>query len=99
MTDGAVSLDELGWGAHHTGPPSVPAGHGMSRVVVEHRGAYELLGPHGLLEAAVEAQMRSDAIDARDFPAVGDWVQHSLDPHHDRRVAINGIEERTSAVL
>jgi ribosome biogenesis GTPase len=66
---------------------------------VEHRGAYELLGPHGPLKAAVDTQLREEATDSRDFPAVGDWVVHSLDARHDRRVLITSIEERTSAVL
>lgn len=99
MNDDAVPLDELGWHAHHAGPPSVSPGEGVSRVVVEHRGAYELLGPYGLLEAAVDPSLRAGARDALDFPAVGDWVEHSLDPRHDRRVLISKVEERTSAMV
>ena len=99
MSGPAVTLEELGWTAHHDGAPLLEPGTGRSRVVVEHRGAYELLGPHGHLKAAVDPQLRSAAQDDRDFPAVGDWVVHSLKAHHDRRVLISVIEERSSAVL
>ncbi len=99
MSDGAVPLQRLGWQRHHPVAASPRDGHGISRIAVEHRGAYELLGPHGTLEAAVDAPLRDAATDARDFPAVGDWVEHTLDARHDRRVLITSIEERTSAVL
>lgn len=99
MTDTGVGLRRLGWFAHHDAPPTEIGGDAVSRVVVEHRGAYELWGPHGRFEAAVDSSLRDRATDARDFPAVGDWVHHSLDERHDRRVVITRVEERCSELV
>ncbi len=99
MTHGAVTLDRLGWGARHEAVPSLAEGTGLSRVAIEHRGAYTLLGPHGELEASVDPTLRDAAEDDRDFPTVGDWVQHSLVELDDRRVSITAILPRRSAVV
>lgn len=79
-----MSLHSLGWGdalqqrleqvreAH--ADPSLAA----ARVVVEHRGAYELIAEAGPCSAEVTGRLRHAALDKRDLPAVGDWVV--LDP-------------------
>jgi ribosome biogenesis GTPase len=49
-----------------------------ARVAVEHRGTYDLLTPAGPVTGRVTGRLRHAAVDARDLPAVGDWV--ALDP-------------------
>jgi ribosome biogenesis GTPase / thiamine phosphate phosphatase len=49
-----------------------------ARVVVEHRGAYDLLTEDGSRTAELTGRLRHAALDKRDLPAVGDWVV--LDP-------------------
>jgi ribosome biogenesis GTPase len=49
-----------------------------ARVVVEHRGAYDLLTEDGSGTAELTGKLRHAALDKRDLPAVGDWVV--LDP-------------------
>jgi ribosome biogenesis GTPase len=49
-----------------------------ARVVIEHRGAYDLLSQNGSLTAELTGRLRHAAVDKRDLPAVGDWVV--LDP-------------------
>jgi len=99
VSSGAVTLDRLGWGTRDEPVRSNSDGEGLSRVAVEHRGAYTLLGPHGELEASVDTGLRDSAADDRGFPTVGDWVRHSLAHHDDRRVNITAILERRSAVV
>lgn len=99
MSDGpTVSLRDLGRAADLP-TPSLESGLGMSRVAVEHRGAYVLWGPHGEREAAVTPALRDAVEDQRDFPAVGDWVVHTLEPLHDQRVLITAVETRTSQIV
>jgi ribosome biogenesis GTPase / thiamine phosphate phosphatase len=45
-----------------------------ARVVVEHRGAYQLIADDGPCAAEVTGRLRHEALDKRDLPAVGDWV-------------------------
>lgn len=44
------------------------------RVIVEHRGAYQLLALDGPCSAEVTGRLRHAAHDKRGLPAVGDWV-------------------------
>ena len=79
--------------------PQLTDTQGISRVVVEHRGAYEILGPFGAHEAILETASRQMADDPTDYPAVGDWVIHTLEPIDNRRVGIIGVLPRRSRVL
>jgi ribosome biogenesis GTPase len=45
-----------------------------ARVIVGHRGAYQLLGEDGPGAAEATGRLRHAAYDKRDLPAVGDWV-------------------------
>ena len=90
------SLGDLAWAGD---PPQVGDDQAVSRVAVEHRGAYELLGPTGHLEAAVAPAMRDAIEDPIDYPAVGDWVVHTTEARHDRRVLIEKVVPRRSVVV
>ncbi|MFT7647355.1 MAG: ribosome biogenesis GTPase [Candidatus Poriferisodalaceae bacterium] len=100
MIDGGVSLDRLGWSDEFAAQvrdlsPELRIG----RVAVEHRGAYEILGPDGMVKAAVSAELRRAATSPVMFPAVGDWVVHSSELGHDRRLVIERILDRSSQLL
>ncbi len=87
---------QLGW-LRRPGPaPQVPAGHCVSRVAVEHRGAYELVDVTGDVTGALDAAGRRAARSPIDYPTVGDWVVRSTEPRSDRRVAITEVLDRTS---
>jgi len=92
-------LDLLGWTRQGTTHPDLGEDQGISRVVVEHRGAYELLGPSGSHEAILDTSSREQAHDPTDYPAVGDWVIHTLHPIDNRRVGITEVLPRRSRVL
>ena len=98
MDSNSVSLDLLGWNKHNREDPQLSEGQGISRVVVEHRGAYELLGPRGSNEAVLDSVVRGQADEPTDYPAVGDWVIHSLEPIDNRRVAIVEVLPRRSMI-
>ena len=96
MIDGGASLDRLGWSDEFAAQvrdlsPELRIG----RVAVEHRGAYEILGPDGMVKAAVSAELRRAATSPVMFPAVGDWVVHSSELGHDRRLVIERILDRS----
>lgn len=76
--------------------PQVRPGHRVSRVAVEHRGAYELVDDSGEVIGALDAAMRRAARTPFDYPTVGDWVVRTLEPRHDRRVSITSVLDRTS---
>lgn len=72
-------LEQYGWDervarlfAEHA-----PAGTEPARVLVEHRGRYELMTRDGERDAAVAGRLRFAAHGSEDFPAVGDWVAFS----------------------
>ena len=99
MNESATSLELLGWSRQGIAYPQLTDTQGVSRVVVEHRGAYEILGPFGAHEAILETASRQIADDPTDYPAVGDWVVHSLEPIDNRRVGIIEVLPRRSRVL
>ncbi|WP_420625827.1 ribosome small subunit-dependent GTPase A [Candidatus Poriferisodalis sp.] len=87
---------QLGW-LRRPGPaPQIPPGHSVSRVAVEHRGAYELVDDSGEATGALDAGVRHAAQTPFDYPTVGDWVVRSLEARHNRRVVITDVLERTS---
>jgi ribosome biogenesis GTPase len=94
-----MSLHSLGWSenlqreldqlrAAQPGATLIPA-----RVIVEHRGAYDLMTADGQLTAEPTGKLRHDAVDKRDLPAVGDWVLVGADGR------IDGILPRKSAFI
>ena len=92
MSDSAA---QLGW-QRRAVAPQVPPGHRVSRVAVEHRGAYELVDDAGAMIGALDAAMRRAARTPFDYPTVGDWVVRTLEARHDRRVAITSVLDRSS---
>jgi ribosome biogenesis GTPase len=75
-----MSLHSLGWNERLQGEldrrrqAAGPEPLSPARVVVEHRGAYDLLTEDGARNAELTGRLRHDALDKRDLPAVGDWV-------------------------
>lgn len=90
------TLEQLGWQRRTVPVPQVPNGHTVSRVAVEHRGAYELVDDTGEVTGALDAAVRRAAHTPFDYPTVGDWVVRSSEPRHDRRVTITAVLDRTS---
>ena len=99
MNNEGTSLDSLGWGQQGLAYPELKDNEGLGRVAVEHRGAYELVGPAGLHEAILATSSREQAEDPTDYPAVGDWVIHTLNPIDNRRLGIVEVLPRRSRVL
>lgn len=89
-------MEQLGWLRRAAPAAQVPDGHTVSRVAVEHRGAYELVDAMGEATGALDATARRAARTPFDYPTVGDWVVRSLEARHDRRVAIAGVLDRFS---
>lgn len=99
VSNTGTPLDLLGWTRQGITHPDLGEDQGISRVVVEHRGAYELLGPSGSYAAILDTSSREQAHDPTDYPAVGDWVIHTMDPIDNRRVGITEVLPRRSRVL
>ncbi|MEO1065220.1 MAG: ribosome small subunit-dependent GTPase A [Actinomycetota bacterium] len=92
MTDRRVAY---GWSDHWAG---LSGGARCGRVVSEHRGFFDLVGADGELLATVSGRLLHEADDARDLPAVGDWVLHSeLDD--EGRVRVDAVLPRRTAVV
>lgn len=89
-------LAQLGWMQRPAPAPQIPPGHSVSRVAVEHRGAYELIDEGGEATGALDAAVRNAARTPLDYPTVGDWVVRSLEARHNRRVVIAAVLDRTS---
>lgn len=84
-----------GWSDHWA---DLAAGARCGRVVSEHRGFFDLVGVDGELLATVSGRLLHEAEDARDLPAVGDWVLHSeLDD--EGRVRVDTVLPRRTAVV
>ncbi len=92
------ALAQLGWRRRPGPGPQVPPDHGVSRVAVEHRGAYELVDDGGQATGALDAAVRNAAATPFDYPTVGDWVVRSLEARHNERVVITGVLERSSVL-
>ncbi len=84
-----------GWSDHWA---DLAGARRCARVVSEHRGFYDLVGVGGELLATVSGRMLHEADDARDLPAVGDWVLHS-DLDDEGRVRVDAVLERRTAVV
>ncbi|MGH9887248.1 MAG: ribosome small subunit-dependent GTPase A, partial [bacterium] len=70
------NLDRHGWNPERAAQLAALGVEGLrpARVVVEHRGAYELQGEEGALRGEASGRLRRLAVQRRDLPAVGDWV-------------------------
>ena len=77
-----MELIDLGWDAAWQAAfePHAQAGCCPARVITEHRGALELAAAGGSVRAGVAGRMRHAAGDARELPAVGDWVAFTGEP-------------------
>jgi len=93
------SAIQLGWNFSQKKFPEIDSGYSISRVSVEHRGAYEIMGETGQREAALDTRLRDSATNQLDYPAVGDWVVHTKDAQHDRRVLITEVLQRDSVII
>ena len=91
-----AGLGQLGWFRRPDAGSPIPPGHAISRIAVEHRGAYGLVDEGGETRAALDAALRDAVRSPLDYPTVGDWVVRSLEPRHNRRVVITDLLERTS---
>ena len=77
-----MSLDDLGWDARWGETARAAAGADAdaggelvpARVIIEHRGAYEVTDGAATLWAELPGRAYFDARDKRELPAVGDWV-------------------------
>jgi ribosome biogenesis GTPase / thiamine phosphate phosphatase len=71
-----LSLAALGWREYFADAFGLLDDDRLSpaRIVIEHRGAYVAFGDRTSLEARITGRFRHLADDARDLPAVGDWV-------------------------
>ncbi len=106
MTAEAGRLDRLGWDAAWAAVAARvvdvagPAAQEWSpaRVRTEHRGYLGLGGTHEELLATVSGRLLHRAVDARDLPAVGDWVLHGP-PDDEGSVRAEHVLARRSAVV
>jgi ribosome biogenesis GTPase len=69
-----ISLNELGWDARWQEAADAHPALTPARVVVEHRGAYEVVAATGTLWAELRGITYHEARDKSELPTVGDWV-------------------------
>jgi ribosome biogenesis GTPase len=83
-----VDLKQYGWSDFFADGfrPWAESGLEPARVVIEHRGGYQVYSSRGELAAEVAGRFRHEALAAADFPAVGDWV--AVQPYPDEGKAI-----------
>ncbi len=99
VADPHPSLESLGWNAwfqshrHRLSPSHVPA-----RVVAEHRGALEILGPDGARSARLGGRLRHHATSRLDLPALGDWVG-ARPPEGEGEAVVDLVLPRSSRLL
>ncbi len=93
-----TSLGTLGWTddlAAEFGPHA-QAGLVAGRVSTQHRGISVALTEEGEVNAELAGRFRHDAVEARDLPAVGDWV--AVDLQDEDRGRIEAVLSRTSII-
>lgn len=71
-----MTLEEIGFTAQHEGflEESRISGFSVGRVVAEHKERYTVHTAEGEYDAEITGNIRFNAHDREDFPAVGDWV-------------------------
>ena len=97
MNESATSLELLGWSRQGIAYPQLTDTQGVVELSLNTEA--RILGPFGAHEAILETASRQIADDPTDYPAVGDWVIHSLEPIDNRRVGIIEVLPRRSSVL
>ena len=70
-----------------------------ARVAVAHRGLWVCLTPDGERPARLPGRLRHAAQDARDLPAVGDWVALTAGPAPDDPATIAAVLPRATALV
>lgn len=92
-----MNLETLGWNSFYAQEFSAYAtdGYAVGRVVSEQKNYYRLYTAHGEKLAQVSGKMRYESFQREDYPAVGDWVVITNQPHDDR-VVIQAILPRIS---
>ena len=98
MTETVISLAELGWNSscqeHFAAFKDL--GYQASRVIREHKEAYQLCTERGELSGEVSGRFRHQAQSKDDFPAVGDWVAVEGRPG-EAKATIHAVLPRKSA--
>jgi ribosome biogenesis GTPase len=81
----SFQLSALGWDESFADSfqPHVSSGLVPARVALEHKHVYELLSPHGALNAHCTGRLLHASTSRSDLPAVGDWVAVRLRPGED----------------
>jgi len=92
-------LTRLGWGADFDQEFEQYRAAGLvpGRVAVQHRGAYDVYTEQGEVRAGLPGRMLHDAVDARDLPAVGDWV--AMDPPAGGQSIVRAVLARRTAFV
>ena len=91
------NLRDLGWSDFFADGFHVFAGRGLipGRVVVQHRGVYQVCFVEGEFAAEVPGRFRHEARGASDFPAVGDWVAAQIFPEEGKAMIHAVLARRT----
>ncbi|MFN8222028.1 MAG: ribosome small subunit-dependent GTPase A [Gaiellales bacterium] len=71
-----LDIHVLGWDDAYAEQfaPYAAQGYAPGRVVIQHRGAYDVLTANGELRCDVRGRLFDEATSPADLPAVGDWV-------------------------
>jgi ribosome biogenesis GTPase len=104
---GRVSLEDVGWNEGWAEAVRVADGEAgvepstPARVIIEHRGAYEVTDGEATLWAELPGRAYFDAADKRALPAVGDWVRlGAIDGARGGGAAvIRGVLPRSSLIV
>lgn len=70
-----------------------------ARVAIEHRGLWHTLTADGEVRARLPGRLRHAARDARDLPAVGDWLALRPGAHPGDPATIEAVLERQTALV
>ncbi len=97
-TSPQTSLETLGWTDDLAAEfePHGNAGLVPGRISTQHRGISVAFTVEGEVNAELAGRFRHDAVEARDLPAVGDWV--ALDLLDEGRGRIEAVLSRTSII-
>jgi len=90
-------LASLGWGAGWDAAfrPHREAGLTPGRVVVQHRGEWDVFTEEGEVRARVPGRLRHEAASTADLPVVGDWVALE-EPRRGRATILAVLPRQTS---